>query len=387
MKGVGELTTYLLSKPGRWEIPADILPASTERFSHSGVPMVVEGSLLGLVYPGDGEVVMMNFLRNWWQFASALASVVFLIFIPAASASLLNVSDPSFDDNGPGNYAYPTSSSFKPGAFDIQQFQVFDDGTTIYFLLTLRDLTPTFGNALGAQLIDVYLHDPNAAAANTSTSAAFLGRNYQIAAAEAWSRLVEVQGFGQRYVDANGNTLGTVAISVSAATNTVMFSVPAATLGHPGPGWDAVVVLTGQDGFSPDLARGFTSTPTAFTFGVCATASADPHCTANPASVPRILDTITPTGTAQSNELDYTLHSPVVLFGAPFLEGGTMGAPPGIVPEPSTLALLLLGLLGFCVARLHKQSPLGEPEQPQRKATLAGAASHYRDGERRRQCG
>src|SRR5436190_6543007 len=131
--------------------------------------MVVEGSLLGLVYPGDGEVVMMNFLRNWWQFASALANVVFLIFIPAASASLLNVSDPSFDDNGPGNYAYPTSSSFKPGAFDIQQFQVFDDGTTIYFLLTLRDLTPTFGNALGAQLIDVYLHDPNAAAANTST--------------------------------------------------------------------------------------------------------------------------------------------------------------------------------------------------------------------------
>jgi hypothetical protein len=270
----------------------------------------------------------------------------------------LNVSDPSFDDNGPGNYAYPTSSAFKPGAFDIQQFRVFDDGTTIYFLLTLRDLTPTFGNALGAQLVDVYLHDPNAAAANTTTSAAFPGRNYQIAAADAWSRLVEVQGFGQRYVDANGNTLGTVTISVSAATNTVMFSVPAATLGHPGPGWDAVMLLTGQDGFNPDLARSFTSTPSAFTFGVCATASADAHCTANPASVPRIMDTITPAGTAQSNELDYTLHSPVALLGIPFLEGGTMGAPPGTVPEPSTLALLLLGLLSFCVARLHLKGDL-----------------------------
>ena len=98
---------------------------------------------------------MRYFLRNWRQYASALASVVFLIFAPAASASLLNVSDSSFDDNGPGNYAYPTSSSFKPGAFDIQQFQVFDDGTTIYFLLTLRDLTPTFGNALGAQLAPI----------------------------------------------------------------------------------------------------------------------------------------------------------------------------------------------------------------------------------------
>jgi len=297
----------------------------------------------------------MNFPCNWRQYAGALASLVFLIFAPAASASLLNVSDPSFDDNGPGNYAYPTSSSFGLGAFDIHQFQVFDDGTTIYFLLTIRNLTPTFGNALGAQLIDVYLHDPNAAAASTTTSAAFPGRNYQIAAADAWSRLVEVQGFGQRYVDASGETLGTIAISVSAATNTVMFSVPAGTLGHPGPGWDAVAVLTGQDGFSPDLARSFTSTPSAFTFGVCAVASADPHCTANPASVPKVMDTIAPTGSAQSTELDYTLHSPVVLFGVPFPEGGTMGAPPGIVPEPSTLALLLLGVLGVRVVRFYKR--------------------------------
>ena len=35
-------------------------------------------------------------------------------------------------------------------------------------------------------------------------------RNYSIAPAYAWSRLIEVQGFGQRYIDASGtNTLGT----------------------------------------------------------------------------------------------------------------------------------------------------------------------------------
>jgi hypothetical protein len=73
------------------------------------------------------------------------------------------------------------------------------------------------------------------------------------------------------------------------------------------------VVLTGQDGFSPDQARGFQSTPQQYQFGVCATASADPHCTFNPNNVPKAMDVITPAGVLQSDELDYTLHNPVTL--------------------------------------------------------------------------
>ena len=72
-----------------------------------------------------------------------------------------------------------------------------------------RDLTPTFGSPLGAQLVDVYVHVPGASP--TSTAASFPQRNYEIAAGGAWSRLIEVQGFGQRYVDASGATLGDVA--------------------------------------------------------------------------------------------------------------------------------------------------------------------------------
>ena len=75
---------------------------------------------------------------------------------------LLDVTDPSNDDNGPGNYAYPTSGNFHAGAFDIQEFQVFDDGTNVIFRVKVRDLSPTFGSPLGAQLVDVYVHDPGA---------------------------------------------------------------------------------------------------------------------------------------------------------------------------------------------------------------------------------
>ncbi|HEU4943085.1 MAG TPA: glucodextranase DOMON-like domain-containing protein, partial [Gaiellaceae bacterium] len=231
-------------------------------------------------------------------------------FVPGTL--LLDVTDPDGDDNGPGNYAYPTFAGFHPGAFDIQQFQVYDSGADVTFRLKTRDLSETFGSPLGAQLVDVYVRVPGAP--TTSTAAAHPLRNFTVAPGFAWSRLIQVQGFGQRYVDAGGNTLGTVSISANAISRFITFSVPKASLGTPGPGWGFTVVLTGQDGFSPDQARGFTPTPQDFQFGVCAAASADPHCTFNPGLVPKAVDVITGLGVDQSTELDYTL-GPVVLTG------------------------------------------------------------------------
>jgi glucoamylase len=81
---------------------------------------------------------------------------------------LFEAADPLLDDNGPGNYAYPTNSAFRPGAYDLEQFQVFDTGATVTFRVRTRDLTPTFGSPLGAQLVDVYVHDPAATAISTA---------------------------------------------------------------------------------------------------------------------------------------------------------------------------------------------------------------------------
>ncbi len=228
---------------------------------------------------------------------------------------LLDQTDPTGDDNGPGNYAYPTASDFHPGAFDITEFRVIlsPDGATTTFKLQVRDLTPTFGSPLGAQLVDLYVHDPAATA--TSTQAAYASRNYSIAAGVAWSRLLEVQGFGQKYVDANGTGVGTITISANAISRFITFSVPTASLGGtPGSSWGFTVALTGQDGFSPDGARAFTATPGGYTFGVCATASSDPHCVVDPNTVPKVIDTIPPTGVSQATELDYTKGA-VVLQG------------------------------------------------------------------------
>ncbi|HEY0869920.1 MAG TPA: glucodextranase DOMON-like domain-containing protein, partial [Acidothermaceae bacterium] len=226
---------------------------------------------------------------------------------------IFSASDPDNDDNGPGNYAYPTDSAFHPGAFDLEQFQVYDTGTTVTFRVQTRDLTPTFGPDNGAQLIDLYVHNP--AAATTSTAAAFASRNYTIAGADAWSRLIEVQGFGQLFVDPSNASQGPVTIRTNPISRYITFSVDKTALGGtPTSGWAFTIALTGQDGFGQDNARTFAPTPQPFNFGVCAAASADPHCTADPNTVPKVMDTITPAGVLQSTELDYTLGA-VVLQG------------------------------------------------------------------------
>ena len=81
------------------------------------------------------------------------------------------------------------------------------------------------------------------------------------------------KGFGQRFVDStNTNTVGTITISANQISRYITFSVDKAALGGtPASGWIFTVVLTGQDGFSSDQARGFQPTPQPFQFGVCAT--------------------------------------------------------------------------------------------------------------------
>ena len=225
--------------------------------------------------------------------------------------TVLDVSDPAGDDNGPGTFQYPTATDFHPGAFDLTRFRVISDGTTVYLQATLANLDPTFGAAFGAQLLDVYVHAPGAA--TTSTAAAYPARNYTIAPAGAWNQLVEVQGFAApAWQDSSGNSLGTAAMAVSQISRTVTIALPEAQFGTPGSGWGFSVVLTGQDGYSSDQARSFAPTPQPYQFGVCASGDNSPICSVDPGTVPKAMDVLTPSGVAQGTELN-PLNGPVVI--------------------------------------------------------------------------
>ena len=226
-------------------------------------------------------------------------------------STVLDVTDPTGDDNGPGTYQYPTASDFVAGSFDLTRFQVLSDGTYAYLRVTLATLVPTFGALDGAQLLDFYVHVPGAS--STSTQAAYASRNYTIAPSGAWSQRVEVQGFASPvWVNAAGNSVGTASALAVQADRTITVALPEAQFGTPTSGWGFSVVLTGQDGFSPDLARAFTATPGAYTFGVCAVGGTAPICSVDPSTVPKAMDVITPAGVSQATELDPTL-GPVVI--------------------------------------------------------------------------
>jgi hypothetical protein len=67
-----------------------------------------------------------------------------------------------------------------------------------------------------------------------------------------------------------------------------------------------------QDGFNSDQARGFAATPQPFLFGVCAPGGTSPICAADPGTMPKAMDVITPSGVNQATELDPALGSVVV---------------------------------------------------------------------------
>ena len=225
--------------------------------------------------------------------------------------TVLAVTDPVGDDNGPGTYQYPTASNFLPGAFDLTDFQVISDGTTAYLRATLANLDPTFGADFGAQLLDIYVHTPGAT--QTSTQAAYASRNYTIAPAGAWSERVEAQGFAPLvWVGASGNSVGNAFMLTDDASHTVTIALPEAQFGTPGPGWAFSIVLTGQDGFAPGFARAFTQPAGPYSFGVCPVGGTSPICSVDPNTVPKAMDVITPAGVDQATELN-PLLGPVVI--------------------------------------------------------------------------
>jgi glucoamylase len=98
-------------------------------------------------------------------------------------------------------------------------------------------------------------------------------------------------------------------------SKTATLIVPQSTFGTVTPGWVFTVALTGQDGFSADQARAFTQPAGGFSFGVCpAGDTTDAICSVAPGTVPKVMDTIPPSGVSQATELDPTL-GPVALQG------------------------------------------------------------------------
>jgi glucoamylase len=227
-------------------------------------------------------------------------------------STVLSVTDPTGDDNGPGTYQYPTAPDFQAGAFDLTGLSINQTSSDVYLTVTIRNLASTFGNAFGAQLLDVYVHNP--AANSTSTAPAYSLLNYTIAPADAWSERLEAQGFvAPIWVNPSGSSLGAAQMIEDQSAGTVTLVMPTSAFGTVGSGWVFTVALAGQGSGNPPV-RNFTQPAGQYSFGVCPAGGTVAICSVDPNSVPEVMDTITPPGVSQSTELNPT-GGPVALQG------------------------------------------------------------------------
>ncbi|MFL5863507.1 MAG: glucodextranase DOMON-like domain-containing protein [Solirubrobacteraceae bacterium] len=214
--------------------------------------------------------------------------------------TVLNVTDPAGDDNGPGTYQYPTSSNFQHGAFDLLGLSVSQTASQVYIQVKIANLASTFGSSFGAQLLDVYVHQPGAS--TTSTAAAYPSvMNYTVN--PPWSERLEAQGFAPVvWVDASGNSLGVAQLVVDQPSGTATLVVPRSAFGSVSSGTAFTVALTGQGSGNPPV-RNFTQPAQEFSFGVCPSGdTADKICSVDPGKVANVMDTIPPSGTSQASE-------------------------------------------------------------------------------------
>ena len=124
-----------------------------------------------------------------------------------------------------------------------------------------------------------------------------------------------MQGFASPvWVDSSGNSLGSAQMIEDQPAGTVTLVLPTSAFGTVGHGWVFTVALTGQNGFSPDQARGFAPARGPSRSASARSGGTAAICSVDPSTMPEVIDTITPAGVNQTTELDPTL-GPVVLQG------------------------------------------------------------------------
>jgi len=197
------------------------------------------------------------------------------------------------DDNGPGEYVYPTDGAFEEGAFDLRTVRVLESEEQYRFAFEVENLYAGFGGAFSPHFFVVYLRDPESDAGRTSE----LG-DLNVAAqfAEPWQYRVSADGFGGgAVVDAERNNLGALETFVDFEANTAVLSIPKSAVGNSDiADWEVLPVVGSAD-FG--AFRAVEVDAGAFVFG-----GAREDAVGN---APKIIDLVTSEGTNQSEVLSY----------------------------------------------------------------------------------
>jgi hypothetical protein len=200
--------------------------------------------------------------------------------------------DPQGDDDGPGEYVYPTGSDFQPGAFDLRSFRVLETDEEYRFTFEVENLYDTFGGTFSPHYFLVYLRDPDASGGRTS-ALDDIGLTAEFES--PWQYRVGANGFGTGVTDANGQNVATPDVVASFESNTAVVSIPKSAVGSADlADWEVVPVVGSED---QGPLRSVAVEASTFTFGGAKQGAAG--------NAPRVIDMITPEGVSQADALAY----------------------------------------------------------------------------------
>lgn len=190
---------------------------------------------------------------------SLLSLAVASVFaLGAMSAQAVEFTDPKGDDNGPGNYTYPTDGVYKPGSFDLTKLTVTKSGDTVDFAVDVNStLEDPWGMGVGFAVQMVYVFIKNKDGGHTDVPP---GLNSQFAKGHEWNKAVilspQKKGRVMGEVSSKAGKLAAdivVPNSTKGNNRTVKGSVPLSELGGDGnvDAWSYQVIMQSNEGF-PD---------------------------------------------------------------------------------------------------------------------------------------
>ena len=108
-----------------------------------------------------------------------------------AWAEKVTFSDPAGDDNGPGNYVYPTDAVYSPGSFDLVELEVEDKGKNVDFSVEVNSkLDDPWGMGVGFAVQMIFIFIDTDGATGSGHTDGLPGLNISFDPAHAWEKVV-----------------------------------------------------------------------------------------------------------------------------------------------------------------------------------------------------
>lgn len=217
---------------------------------------------------------------------------VFLL-VASASAGEIVLQDPTGDDNGPGNYTYPTDSVYRPGSFDMTKVSIEDNGSNIdvrvTFAARIEDpwrSTEWNGNGFSLQMVFLFIDTDHKA--GSGHVAALPGLNVNFDEASRWEKCLVISPQGTRRLqqEIRGKARGVrqdivLPTSVKVRGRAIVATFSKADVGGaPSPTWGYQALVQSNEGYpraSDFLTRPVNEYNGAHRFGGGSDFDCDPH--------------------------------------------------------------------------------------------------------------